>query len=76
MIYLSDLVKKVEMNLIPNCHQLLCSALFQEAMSEEIESMSNTFFWVVGTACFTPFIAMSSIGDCKVRRVDKVFTCS
>nr|KAF6292048.1 ATP binding cassette subfamily A member 9 [Pipistrellus kuhlii] len=43
------------------------STYFTEAMSEEIESMSNTFFWVVGMACFTPFIAMSSIGDYKKK---------
>lgn len=76
MIYLSDLVKKVEMNLIPNCYQLLCSAQFQETVSEEYESMSNAFYWIPEAACFTPFIAMSSISDYKVRRVDKVFACS
>ncbi|XP_054565472.1 ATP-binding cassette sub-family A member 9 [Eptesicus fuscus] len=43
------------------------STYFSEAMSEEYESMSNAFFWIPGAACFTPFIAMSSIGDYKKK---------
>ncbi|EPQ05002.1 ATP-binding cassette sub-family A member 9 [Myotis brandtii] len=43
------------------------STYFEESMSEEYESMSNPFFWIPGAACFTPFIAMSSIGDYKKK---------
>ncbi|XP_023614805.1 ATP-binding cassette sub-family A member 9 isoform X2 [Myotis lucifugus] len=43
------------------------STYFEESMSEEYESTSNPFFWIPGSACFTPFIAMSSIGDYKKK---------
>ncbi|XP_015425962.1 PREDICTED: ATP-binding cassette sub-family A member 9 [Myotis davidii] len=43
------------------------STYFEESMSEEYESMGNPFLWIPGAACFTPFIAMSSISDYKKK---------
>lgn len=43
-------------------------------MSYEYGYLSNAFFWIPVAACFTPYIALSSIGDYKVRRVDKVLS--
>ncbi|XP_012588530.1 PREDICTED: ATP-binding cassette sub-family A member 9 isoform X2 [Condylura cristata] len=41
------------------------STYFEEHMSYEYGYLSNTFFWIPVATCFTPYIAMSSIGDYK-----------
>ncbi|XP_058417428.1 ATP-binding cassette sub-family A member 9 [Diceros bicornis minor] len=43
------------------------STYFEEHMSYEYEFLSDAFFWILAAACFTPFIAMSSIGDYKKK---------
>ncbi|XP_044936890.1 ATP-binding cassette sub-family A member 9 isoform X5 [Mustela putorius furo] len=41
------------------------STYFEEHVSYEHGYLSNSFFWIPVAACFTPYIAMSSIGDYK-----------
>ncbi|XP_032177689.1 ATP-binding cassette sub-family A member 9 isoform X1 [Mustela erminea] len=41
------------------------STYFEEHMSYEHGYLSNSFFWIPVAACFTPYIAMSSVGDYK-----------
>ncbi|ELK12425.1 ATP-binding cassette sub-family A member 9 [Pteropus alecto] len=43
------------------------STYFEEHTSDEYGYMSNAFFWIPVAACFTPYIAMSSIGDYKKK---------
>ncbi|XP_037665432.1 ATP-binding cassette sub-family A member 9 isoform X2 [Choloepus didactylus] len=43
------------------------STYFEEHMSYEYGYLSNAFFWIPVAACFTPYIAMSSIGDYKKK---------
>nr|XP_019588401.1 PREDICTED: ATP-binding cassette sub-family A member 9 isoform X2 [Rhinolophus sinicus]XP_019588402.1 PREDICTED: ATP-binding cassette sub-family A member 9 isoform X2 [Rhinolophus sinicus]XP_019588403.1 PREDICTED: ATP-binding cassette sub-family A member 9 isoform X2 [Rhinolophus sinicus] len=43
------------------------STYFEERMSDEYGYMSNAFFWIPVAACFTPYIAMGSIGDYKKK---------
>uniref|UniRef100_A0A8C3WJ41 ATP binding cassette subfamily A member 9 n=1 Tax=Catagonus wagneri TaxID=51154 RepID=A0A8C3WJ41_9CETA len=43
------------------------STYFEEHMSYEYGYLSNAFFWIPVAACFTPYIALSSIGDCKKK---------
>ncbi|PNJ50958.1 ABCA9 isoform 1 [Pongo abelii] len=43
------------------------STFFEEHMDYEYGYRSNTFFWIPMAASFTPYIAMSSIGDYKKK---------
>uniref|UniRef100_A0A8D0P7B5 ABC transporter domain-containing protein n=1 Tax=Sus scrofa TaxID=9823 RepID=A0A8D0P7B5_PIG len=43
------------------------STYFEEHMSYEYGYLSNAFFWIPVAACFTPYIALSSIGDYKKK---------
>ncbi|XP_055983410.1 ATP-binding cassette sub-family A member 9 [Sorex fumeus] len=43
------------------------STYFEEHMSYENGYLSNVFFWIPVAACFTPYIAMSSISDYKSK---------
>ncbi|XP_077636406.1 ATP-binding cassette sub-family A member 9-like [Crocuta crocuta] len=43
------------------------STYFEEHMSYDHEYLSNAFFWIPVAACFTPYIAMSSISDYKKK---------
>uniref|UniRef100_A0A8C0R6U6 ATP binding cassette subfamily A member 9 n=1 Tax=Canis lupus dingo TaxID=286419 RepID=A0A8C0R6U6_CANLU len=43
------------------------STYFEEHMFYEHGYLSNAFFWIPVAACFTPYIAMSSIGDYKKK---------
>ncbi|XP_022375557.1 ATP-binding cassette sub-family A member 9 [Enhydra lutris kenyoni] len=45
------------------------STYFEEHMSYEHGYLSNSFFWIPVAACFTPYIAMSSVGDYKIQQV-------
>ncbi|XP_010638873.1 ATP-binding cassette sub-family A member 9 isoform X1 [Fukomys damarensis] len=43
------------------------STFFAEHMSYDFEYLSSAFFWIPLAACFTPYIAMSSIDDTKKK---------
>ncbi|XP_044794435.2 ATP-binding cassette sub-family A member 9 isoform X5 [Bubalus bubalis] len=43
------------------------STYFEEHTSYEHEYLGMAFFWIPGAACFTPYIAMGSIGDYKKK---------
>ncbi|XP_023444866.2 ATP-binding cassette sub-family A member 9 isoform X2 [Dasypus novemcinctus] len=43
------------------------STYFEEHISCESGYLSNALFWIPVAACFTPYIAMSSIGDYKKK---------
>ncbi|XP_027374951.1 ATP-binding cassette sub-family A member 9-like isoform X3 [Bos indicus x Bos taurus] len=43
------------------------STYFEEHTSNEHEYLGMAFFWIPGAACFTPYIAMGSIGDHKKK---------
>uniref|UniRef100_A0A8C0W2G7 ABC transporter domain-containing protein n=1 Tax=Castor canadensis TaxID=51338 RepID=A0A8C0W2G7_CASCN len=43
------------------------SMFFEEHLSYEHSYPSNAFFWIPVAACFTPYIAMSCIGDYKKK---------
>ncbi|XP_047689671.1 ATP-binding cassette sub-family A member 9 isoform X2 [Prionailurus viverrinus] len=43
------------------------STYFEEHVSYDHEYLSNAFFWIPVAACFTPYIAMSSISDYKSK---------
>uniref|UniRef100_A0A673V7B5 ATP binding cassette subfamily A member 9 n=1 Tax=Suricata suricatta TaxID=37032 RepID=A0A673V7B5_SURSU len=43
------------------------STYFEEHVSYDHEYLGNAFFWIPVAACFTPYIAMSSISDYKKK---------
>ncbi|XP_059003841.1 ATP-binding cassette sub-family A member 9 isoform X3 [Mustela lutreola] len=49
------------------------STYFEEHVSYEHGYLSNSFFWIPVAACFTPYIAMSSIGDYKRKAYSQLW---